>query len=207
MVPASGIWLEVIFGTNPSSWGRSRSGGSGALTSQYRACCGWCLRYGACCPHPTFGAHTRGMVPPQSCPSQWEDSTPTESFVTELLRCQVQRQLPAWSAHHCNATWLVVTTIDNNSALPLSQPQSKTWPELPCFIPETPYFMKKDPGAQAGQMIFPNLPGSAERGFKRRPGTLEPCVFPMTTSFSILFCCWKFRQRQKSMILGKTVDW
>lgn len=63
MVPASGIWLEVIFGTKPKLLGQVKVS-SGALTSQYRACCGWCLRYGACCPHPTLvkGPHLPGSL-------------------------------------------------------------------------------------------------------------------------------------------------
>lgn len=123
-----------------------------------------------------LGIHTQGMVPPRSCPSQWENSTPMESFVTELLRCQVQRQLPAQSAHHCNATRLVVTT--NNSALPLSQPQSKTWPELPRFIPETPYFMEKNPGAQAVQMIFQICQKVQSVGSNPGPGLWSSVSFP-----------------------------
>lgn len=123
-----------------------------------------------------LGIHTRGMVPPWSCPRWWENSTPTESFVTELSRRQVQRQLPAQSAHHCNATRLVVTT--NNSALPGSQLQGKAWPELPRFIPETPYFMEKDPEAQAVQMNFQICQKEQSVGSSPGPGHWSPVSLP-----------------------------
>lgn len=150
-----------------------------------------------------LGIHTRGMVPPWSCPSQWENSTPMESFVTELLRRQVQRQLPARSAHHCNATRLVVTT--NNSALPLSQPQSKTWPELPRFIPETPYFMEKDPGAQAVQMIFQICQEVQSVGSNPGPGLWNPVSFPWPLPSPFYFVVESSGRGRKVWSLGRTL--
>lgn len=214
MVLASGIWLKVMFGTKPKLLGQVREWGLFWSLDILIQSLLWVMPVlWSLLPSSNtsvgspfiwlLGIHTGGMVPPWSGPRQWENSTPTESFVTEPSRRQVQRQLPARSAHHCNATRLVVTT--NNSALPLSQLQSKTWPELPPFIPETPYFMEKDPGAQAVQMIFQICQKVQSVGSNPGPGYGSPVSFPWPLPSPFYFVVENSGRGRKVRSLGRNL--
>lgn len=77
---------------------------------------------------------------------------------------------------------------------------AEVWHKLPHFIPEKLYFMEKETGAPA--VISWICQKVAEHGFKPTPVTLEPHIFPIIISLSVLLSCWKFRQIQKVRSLG-----